>query len=248
LEKKDDFIFGIRAVTEAILAGKELEKVLMVQKPDSEIMRDLFPLLRKNNIPFQYVPVEKLNRVSRKNHQGVIAFLSMVSYSPLEEVITSVFEEGKDPRFLMLDQVSDVRNFGAIARSAECMGFSGIIIPEKGSARINADAVKTSAGALMNIPVCRTKSLEAALEYLKDSGLKIIAVSEKGDKLPYQVDLRGPLVFILGGEEKGISPSLLKYAQMMLKIPMTGKTTSLNVSVAASIMMYEQNKQSWGGA
>ncbi len=243
MKKNEDFIFGIRSVIEAIIAGKELDRVLMVQKPDSEIVRELFPMLRQQNIPFQYVPIEKLNRISRKNHQGVIAFLSMVSYSPLEEVVASVFEEGKDPRFLMLDQVSDVRNFGAIARSAECMGFSGIIIPEKGSARINADAVKTSAGALMNIPVCRTKSLDAALEYLKDSGLKIFAISEKGDKFPFQADLKGPIVFILGGEEKGISPSLLKHAQMMLRIPMTGKTASLNVSVAASIVMYEQNRQ-----
>ncbi len=228
---------------ETILAGREVDRVMMVQKPDSEIVRELFPLLRKYNIPFQYVPVEKLNRVSRKNHQGVIAFLSMIAYSPLEEVVSSVFEEGKDPRFLMLDQVSDVRNFGAIARSAECMGFSGIIIPEKGSARINADAVKTSAGALMNIPVCRTRSLPAALSYLRDSGLKIVAVSEKADKFTFQVDLKGPLVFILGGEEKGISSTLLKETDFSIRIPMTGKTESLNVSVAASVVMYEQVRQ-----
>ncbi len=183
MKEKEDFIFGIRTVLEAIKSGREIERVFMTKKPDSNLIaEEFFPVVLKYNIPFQYVPVEKLNRITRKNHQGVIAFISQISYSPLEEVITSVYESGKDPLFVVLDQVSDVRNFGAIARSVECLGFSGIIIPEKGAARINADAVKTSAGALLNIPVSRVKSLDKAMVVLRESGLKVISISEKTDK------------------------------------------------------------------
>ena len=164
MKKKDDFIFGIHALSEAIKADKEIDRVLLDKNSGNAIKQELFSLIRKRQIPFQFVPVEKLNRITRKNHQGVIAFISEISYSPVEEVIARAFESGRDPRFIILDQVSDVRNFGAIARSAECFGFSGIIIPEKGAARINADAVKTSAGALMNIPVSRVRSLDEAVD------------------------------------------------------------------------------------
>jgi 23S rRNA (guanosine2251-2'-O)-methyltransferase len=243
LKNSDDFIFGIRTLIEAINAGKEIDRVLLAKKPESIIMQELFPLIREYQIPFQYVPLEKLNRISRKNHQGVIAYLSEVSYSPLEEVIASAFEKGEDPRIIILDQVNDVRNFGAIARSVECLGFTAIVIPEKGAARINADAVKTSAGALMNIPVCRQKSLDGAVDFLRLSGLKIIAVTEKAVTPVYHENLSGPIALIMGGEESGISASLLKKADKLVLIPMQGKTQSLNVSVASSVIMYEVIRQ-----
>ncbi len=243
MKKQEDFIYGIRAVMEAIRTGKDVDRVLLANKPDSQVVLELFPLVRLHEIPFQYVPFEKLNKITRKNHQGVVAFISSITYSPLEEIVTSAFEKGKDPLIIILDQVTDVRNFGAIARSAECMGFSGIVIPFKGAARINADAVKTSAGALLNLPVSRVSSLEHATGYLKDSGLKIISVTEKADDFGYDHSLSGPLVLILGSEEKGISPGLLELSDLRIKIPMTGLTQSLNVSVAASIMMYEVTRQ-----
>jgi len=241
--KKEDFIYGIRTLIEAVNAGKEIDKVLLSKKPDSEIMQEVFPLIRKNGIPFQYVPVEKLNKITRKNHQGVIAFLSEISYAPLEEMITSVYEKGVDPRFLILDRVSDVRNFGAIARSVECLGFSGIIIPEKGSARINADAVKTSAGAIMNVPVSRVRSLVETVKYLQSSGIKVAAVTEKTERNLFDQELTGPLALIMGNEEQGISEKLIKIADALISIPMKGKTLSLNVSVAASVTMYEALRQ-----
>lgn len=243
MKTNDDFIFGIRALMEAIHAGKEIDRVMLTKKPDSVIMQELFPLIRQFGIPFQYVPIEKLNRITGKNHQGVIAYLSEISYSPLEEVITSAYERGEDPRIIILDQVNDVRNFGAIARSVECLGFTAIVIPEKGAARVNADAVKTSAGALMNIPVCRHRSLESALDYLRQSGLKIVAVTEKAVTPVYEENLMGPIALIMGGEESGISTPLLKKADKLVLIPMKGKTQSLNVSVATSVIMYEVMRQ-----
>ncbi|HYW97332.1 MAG TPA: TrmH family RNA methyltransferase, partial [Bacteroidales bacterium] len=189
MKKQDDFIFGIRAVIEAIKSGREVDRVLLANKPESQVIQELFPLVRLHEIPFQYVPYERLNKITRKNHQGVVAFISSISYSPLEELVASAFEQGKDPRLLMLDQVSDVRNFGAIARSAECMGFTGIVIPFKGAARINADAVKTSSGALVNLPVSRVSSMEQALKYLKDSGLMIAAVTEKAENYCFAENL-----------------------------------------------------------
>ncbi len=243
MKKQEDFIFGIRAVIEAIRSGKEVDRVLIANKPESQVILELFPLVRLHEIPFQYVPYEKLNKITRKNHQGVVAFISSISYSPLEEIVASAFEKGNDPLIVLLDQISDVRNFGAIARSAECLGFSGIVIPIRGAARINADAVKTSAGALMNIPVARVRSMEHAIEYLKNSGLKIISVTEKADDLCYDKNLTGPVAIILGSEEKGISPGLLNLSDARVKIPMTGFTMSLNVSVAASVLMYEVWRQ-----
>jgi 23S rRNA (guanosine2251-2'-O)-methyltransferase len=243
-QKQEDFIFGIRAVIEAIRSGREVDRVLITSKPESQVMTELFPLVRMHEIPFQYVPYERLNKITRKNHQGVIAFISQISYSPLEEIVASAFENGKDPLIIMLDQVSDVRNFGAIARSAECLGFTGIVIPYRGAARINADAVKTSAGALMNIPVARVRSMEHAVGFLKNSGLQVVSVTEKSEKFCYDQKLTGPLVLILGSEEKGISKGLIDLSDSQVRIPMSGMTSSLNVSVAASVLMYEVVRQS----
>jgi len=243
LKNDKDYIFGTRAIIEAINSGKELDRVLFARKTDSEILKEIFSLVRDHNIPFQYVPVEKLNRITRKNHQGVVAFISEISYFPLDEMIRQVYENGQDPRFLILDRISDVRNFGAIARSAECLGFNGLIIPEKGVAKVNADAVKTSAGALMKIPVARVKSITNTIKYLKDSGIRVLAVTEKTDTIIYHTDLKGPLALILGNEEKGISDNLLFLADDQIAIPMSGETESLNVSVAAAIFMYEVHRQ-----
>lgn len=238
-----DFIFGTRAVIEAIRSGNDLEKILIARKTESEILNEIFSLSRDHEIPFQYVPWEKLNRITRKNHQGVIAFISPIPYFPLDELIQGVYERGEDPLFLILDQVSDVRNFGSVCRSAECLGFNGVIIPEKGSARVNADAVKTSAGALLKIPVSRVRSLPNTIKHLKDSGMRIIAVTEKSEKLIYDSRLAGPIGIILGNEETGISENILHLTDEQLCIPMKGETESLNVSVAASIMMYEAIRQ-----
>ena len=169
LTTEKDYIFGIRAVIEAISSDIEIDKLFLARKSESSISTELINLAKEYKIPLKYVPIEKLNRITRKNHQGAIAFISPVSYVPLEELISSCYEKGKDPLYLILDQVSDVRNFGAIARSAECMGFNGIIIPFMGAAKINADAVKTSAGALLKIPICRVKSLANSIKYLNDN-------------------------------------------------------------------------------
>ncbi len=241
--KEQDYIFGIRAVIEAIRTGKEMEKVFLVRKPEGNIINELFSLIRERGIPFQYVPVEKIHKYTRKNHQGVLAFISPISYFPIEEIVIRCFNEGKDPIILILDQVSDVRNFGAIARSAESMGVTGILLPEKGNARINADAVKTSAGALLKIPVSRVPSLIPAVRFLKNSGLKVVAATEKASNMLFSADLTGPLAVIIGSEETGISASLLKISDELLMIPMTGKIGSLNVSSATTVVLYEILRQ-----
>lgn len=243
MKKTKDFIFGIHSVAEAIRSGKELDRVLIARKTESETLQELFSLVRDTEIPFQFVPFEKLNKITRKNHQGVIAFISEISYSPFNELITQIYESGNDPLLLILDGISDVRNFGAIARSAECLGFNGIIIPEKGAARVNADAVKTSAGALMNIPVSRVKSLPNVIKQLNDSGIRVYAVTEKTGKRIYDAKIQGPLALLMGSEDKGISENLLYLCNDDISIPMSGQTESLNVSVAASISMYEVIRQ-----
>ncbi len=243
MKSNRDFIFGTRAVIEAIRSGNDLEKILIARKTESEILKEIFSLARDHDIPYQYVPWEKLNKITRKNHQGVVALISPIVYFPMDELIQRVYERGEDPLFLILDQVSDVRNFGSVCRSAECLGFNGVIIPEKGSARVNADAVKTSAGALLKIPVSRVRSLPNSIKQLKDSGLRIIAVSEKAETILFESRLIGPLGILLGNEETGITDNLLFLSDEKLRIPMRGETESLNVSVAASIMMYEAIRQ-----
>lgn len=243
MKDNKDFIYGIHSVKEAIKAGKELDRLLIIKKAESEAVQELFKIARENEISCQFVPAEKLNKITRKNHQGVIAFISEISYYPFNELITSIYESGNDPLLLVLDGVSDVRNFGAIARSAECLGFNGIIIPEKRAARVNADAVKTSAGALMKIPVSRVKSLPNTLKELKNSGIRVCAVSEKTENRIYDTELTAPLALIVGSEDKGISDNLLFLCDNQFSIPMPGETESLNVSVAASIGMYEVVRQ-----
>lgn len=240
---KDDFIFGTRAVIEAIKNGRPVERVLIKKGLENNLFRQLFELVKENNIPFQFVPLEKINRVTRKNHQGVLAFVSAVEFTDIEMVLPGLFESGVEPLVLILDQITDVRNFGAIVRTAECGGVHAIVIPEKGMARIGADAVKTSAGALHLIPICRSSNLALAINFLKDSGMKVVASTEKAEKKYTEAKMNVPLALVMGAEDTGISPAILKLADEQVKIPLFGNIESLNVSVAAGLMIYEAARQ-----
>ena len=238
----DKPVFGIRAVEEAIDAGKEIDKIFIKKGLQGELFKGFFQKVKEHNIPFQYVPVEKLNRITGKNHQGIIAFISAITYHNIEHIIPALYEEGKEPFILVLDGVTDIRNFGAIARTAECAGVNAIVVPAKGGAAINADAIKTSAGALHLIPVCRTNDLVSTVQYLKESGIKIVAATEKGADDYHEADYSGPKCLVMGAEDKGISYEILDLADIRSKIPLKGKISSLNVSVAAGIMLYEMLK------
>lgn len=241
--KSSDMIFGIRAVAEAISAGKEVDKILIRKDLSGELAGELFEMLRGSNIVVQRVPQEKLNSITRKNHQGVIAFISPINYQPVEEIVASLYEQGKVPFIIVLDHLTDVRNFGAIARTAECAGVDAIIIPSKGSVSVTADAVKTSAGALMNIPVCRVQSLYNCVKYLKDCGLQIMGASEKSNINYTDADMTTPLALVMGAEDKGISTEILSLTDTTVSLPQYGKIASLNVSVAAGVMIYEVLRQ-----
>ena len=242
-QNNDDLIFGIRTIIEAINSGKEIEKVLIKKGLSGDLFKEMFDLVRAHSIPFQYVPLEKINRITRKNHQGVIAFVSPIVFHDLENLLPTLFEEGKDPLVLVLDQVTDVRNFGAIVRTAECAGVHAVVIPDKGSARINADAVKTSAGALHMVPVCRSRDLKKSVRFLQESGLKLTAATEKATQNYTEIDFSGPVAIIMGSEEYGISNDILKMTDAQLQIPLMGKIESLNVSVAAGLLVYEVVRQ-----
>jgi 23S rRNA (guanosine2251-2'-O)-methyltransferase len=241
--ENDEFIFGTRAVIEAINTGKIIEKVYIKTGLNNELYQQLLSLIKENEIAFQFVPLEKINRITRKNHQGVLAFISPIEYTNLEMLLPVLFETGKEPLLLVLDQITDVRNFGAIVRSAECAGVHAIIIPEKGMARIGADAIKTSAGALHSVPVCKVNNLLRTIQYLKDSGIQIVAATEKSDKIYTQGNFKTPVAIVMGSEESGISPSILNISDQRLKIPLLGNIESLNVSVSAALMMYEAVRQ-----
>lgn len=240
---KDDIVFGTRAVIEAIKKGKTIDKILIKKGLSNELFSELNELIKENSIVTQYVPVEKINRVTRKNHQGVLAFISPIEFDNIENLLPGIFEEGKTPLLLILDQITDVRNFGAITRSAECAGVHAVIIPEKGMARIGADAVKTSAGALHNIPICKVKNITDTVSFLQASGIYIVAATEKGKKLYTQADLTLPLGIVMGSEDTGISNQILRIADEQLQIPVLGKIESLNVSVSAALMIYEAVRQ-----
>ncbi len=220
-----------------------MNKILFRKGIRSESINTLFNLVRQYNIPFQYVPVEKLNRITQANHQGVIAFLSLIEYKNIEEIIQRTFEEGRDPFIMILDQITDVRNFGAIARTAECAGIDAIVIPQKGSVSITPDAIKTSAGALNRLAICRSTNLAATAQLLRNSGLLLIAVTEHASEFHHTTNLLGPIALIMGSEEKGISNTLLKSSDKLVNIPMKGKIESLNVSVASGIICFEVVRQ-----
>jgi 23S rRNA (guanosine2251-2'-O)-methyltransferase len=241
--EKDKMVYGVRPVIEALQAGKEIEKVLVVTGLKSELFPEMRKLLNEKEIPMQYVPMEKLNRVTRQNHQGVIAFVSPIIYEDYEQIIPALFDIGRNPLVLILDRITDVRNFGAIARTAECAGVDAIIVPSRGSALMGADAVKTSAGALFKIPVCRSVNLKDTIDYIKACGLQIVAATEKATEYHFQIDLTLPTAIMLGSEEDGVSPEYLKRCDQRVRIPMVGEIESLNVSVAAGIILFEAVKQ-----
>lgn len=243
ISEKNIIIFGTRPVIEAIRAGKEIDKILIQANLSGELFSELKKLIHDNKISFQYVPVEKLNRITSKNHQGVIGYASAVEYYFIEEIIPQLFESGKTPLLLILDRITDVRNFGAIARTAECSGVNAIVIPSKGSAQINGDALKTSAGALHEIKICRSHNLKTTIDYLKESGLQLISCTEKADTDLYDVNFSLPSAIIMGSEEDGISGEYLKRSDHKVKIPMLGVIESLNVSVAAGVILYEAVRQ-----
>lgn len=241
--KQDTTLFGIRAIIEAIKAGKDIEKLMVKRDQDNLLTRELLMEARKAEVPIQYVPLEKINYLCKQNHQGAIALVSQIEYQHIENIIPMLFEQGKTPFVIILDQVTDVRNFGAICRSAECAGVDAIVVSAKGAAPVNADAIKTSAGALNSIPVCRSANLDATVKFLKQSGLTVAAITEKSDTLYYGCTMTGPMALIVGSEETGIAPALLRSADELVKIPMHGTIASLNASVAASIIMYEVVRQ-----
>ncbi len=236
-------IFGTRAVMEAIRAGREIEKIYIQSGLSNDLIKELVQVANANGVPFTFTPQQKLNRLSTKNHQGVICVLSAVQYASLENLIDKAYAEGREPFFLIIDRVTDVRNFGAIARTAECAGLDGIIVGDAGNAPITGDAMKTSAGALSHLPVCRVKDMRKTIQLLKDNGVLVIACTEKAQQPIYEMKMDSPLALILGSEEDGISPQLLKQADYLALIPMKGKISSLNVSVAAGISIYEAIRQ-----
>lgn len=241
--KESEMIFGIRAVIEAIDAGKTLDKVLVRRDMNSNIGRELMEKLSNTQTQIQKVPVEKLNQFTDKNHQGVIAFLSPIDFCSLDTLIPSLYDEGKTPFVMVLDGVTDVRNFGAIARTCACAGVHALIISTRGSVAINGDAIKTSAGALHTLPVCKVENLKACLRYLRESGLSIVAATEHATHNYTEGDMTGPLCIIMGSEEKGIYEDNLEECTDQVRIPMSGTIESLNVSVAAGVMIYEAVRQ-----
>ncbi|HQT21613.1 MAG: 23S rRNA (guanosine(2251)-2'-O)-methyltransferase RlmB [Sphingobacteriales bacterium 17-39-43] len=241
--ESNQMVFGIRAIIEAIKSGKEIENLYLQRGLTGGIILELRSLINEQEIGFQLVPVEKLNRLTPKNHQGAVAFISPISYDKIENIIPAIYEKGEVPLVLILDGITDVRNFGAIARTAECAGVHALIVPSKGSAQINPDAIKTSAGALYKIPVCRHDSLFKTAKFLQESGLQLVACTEKTNDYLYQPDYTAPTAIVMGSEENGISTELIRIADHLAKIPMFGEIESLNVSVSAGILLYEAVRQ-----
>ena len=240
---QSQMIFGTRAVIEAVQAGKDVDKILMRSDLQNELARELFLIVKGTNIPLQRVPQEKLDRLTRKNHQGVIAFISAVTYQKLEDIVPLLYEEGKNPLIVLLDGVTDVRNFGAIARTCECAGADAIVIPARNSVSVNADAVKTSAGALLTLPVCKEASITEAIRFLKNCGYKVTAATERAENDYTTVDYTTPSALVLGGEDRGISMDNLRICDELVKIPIAGTIASLNVSAAAAVLLYEAIRQ-----
>ncbi|ROT47561.1 23S rRNA (guanosine(2251)-2'-O)-methyltransferase RlmB [Candidatus Cardinium hertigii] len=238
-----NLIFGTRAVMESILAGRTIEKIFLQRKFHTSFLKELYDLIHTHEIPFSYVPIQKLQRLANGNHQGVVAVLSPIAFVSLDRIVQTTFEKGKAPLILLLDGVTDVHNVGAIVRTACCMGVDALVLPTQGSASLSGAAMKTSAGALARLPLCRVANVSNALGYLQSSGLAIVACHEQANQALYQVDLKMPMVLILGGEGTGIATEHLKWAMHHIKIPMHGTIASLNVSVAAGMVLYEVLRQ-----
>lgn len=243
MNNQQDYIFGIRSIIEAIKSNKTIDKLFIQKGLHNELFAKLWKLVRLKRINYKHVPLEKINRITRKNHQGVVAFISPIDFYKIEDITPAIFESGTSPLILILDRITDVRNFGAIARTAECAGVDAILIPEQQSAAINADAIKTSSGALHKIKICRTWNLKLSIQFLKDSGIQIIGCTEKADKSIHKMNMHNPTAIIIGSEENGISEEYLKMCHHKTKIPIYGTISSLNASVAAGIILYESLRQ-----
>lgn len=236
-------IYGIRAVIEAINSGEAIDKVFMQKGLKGDLFRELEGILRKNGVNTAYVPIEKLNRLSKNNHQGVIANISPISFYTIENLVEEVQSKKKTPLFLLLDQLSDVRNFGAIIRTAECTGVDGIIIQKKGAAPVTADTIKTSAGAAFKVPIAKVDHIKDAVYYLQASGISVTVASEKTNHTIYDVSFKEPCALVMGSEDRGVSPSVIKAADQVAKLPLLGEIESLNVSVACGVFLYEVLRQ-----
>ena len=241
--ERDNQIFGIRAIIEAIQSKTEIDKVFLQKELQGDLMKDLMKAMKQNNVNFSYVPVEKLNRLTSGNHQGAVATISPVSFHDLETLVEAVLAKEKTPLFLILDQLSDARNFGAIIRTAECTGVDGIIVQKQGSAPVNGDTVKTSAGAVFNVPICKVDHIKDAIFYLQGSGIKTVAATEKTEQHIYDINFNEGVAIIMGSEDRGVNPSVLKIVDEKAKLPMFGTIESLNVSVACGAFLYEVVRQ-----
>jgi len=243
MESTNNLIFGVNPIVEALQEGKTVDKIFINKNSRPERFNEINQLCKASGTPIQMVPEEKLNRLTRKVHQGIVAFLSPVDYHNLEDTIQEIFESGEDPFIILLDQITDVRNMGAICRSAECAGAHAVVIPKKGSAGITPDSIKTSAGAIFKLKIIREDNLKLSVAYLKAAGIKVVSCTEKAEESYYDHNLAVPIAFILGSEEFGIAPAVRKLADADVKIPMLGTTDSLNVSVAAGIVFFERARQ-----
>ncbi len=242
-KERTDIIYGIHSVIEAIKADRELNKILIQKGIQKEVFNELREALTGKHFQLQFVPAQKIDSLTSGNHQGVVAFVTPIEYKEIETLVDQMLEEGKKPTILVLDRITDVRNFGAIARTAECEGVDAILIPSKGSALVSSDAMKASAGALNRIPVCKTDDLKNSLFYLQQSGLRLVACTEKSATPLYQVNLRGSVAIIMGSEENGITQDLINMSDIKAKIPMRGEISSLNVGVATGMVLYEKLRQ-----
>lgn len=241
--QKTTQIYGLRAIIEAVNSNEEIDKVFLQKGLKGDLMKELEGLLRRNEVNMVYVPVEKLNRLTKNNHQGAVANISPISFHTLEELVEKSTQKGGPSLFLLLDQLSDVRNFGAIIRTAECTGVDGIIVQKKGAAPVTSDTIKTSAGAAFKVPIAKVDHLKDAVFYLQASGIKIVSATEKTNDTIYDVNLTDSIAIVMGAEDRGISPSILKASDYCAKLPLLGQIESLNVSVACAVFLYEAVRQ-----
>lgn len=245
--KNPSFIYGVHPIMEALEEGKEFDKVFMVNDTKNPMLKEVKAKLFEHNIYIKFVPVEKLNRLTMKNHQGIAAFISPIDFYDIETFLPGLYEQGKTPFILALDSITDIRNLGAITRTAECAGVDAILVPLNHMASINADAIKSSAGALLKVPICRTRNFHGSIKYLQESGLKIIAATEKGKEDFTTIDYKEPCALVMGSEDIGIQDDIIRIADHLAVLPMSGEIQSLNVSVATGIMLFEGVKQRANG-
>ncbi len=241
--QKTDQIYGIRAVMEAINSDSSIDKIYIQKGLNGVLYKELDQLIKDKGIPCSFVPIEKLNRLTRNNHQGVVGQISPIEFADFEKIVEEVLDKKNAPLFLLLDQLSDVRNFGAIIRTAECSGVDGIIIQKKGAAPVTQDTIKTSAGAAFKIPIAKVDHIRDAIFYLQSAGINVVAATEKTQSSLYDLDFKKPTAIVMGSEQRGISPAILKTVDNKGKIPLLGTIESLNVSVACAVFLYEVVRQ-----